>query len=43
MTSTPEAIGRLLCALRIHRSNYSGCEYTFAPQSVRCERCGRAL
>ena len=35
--------GRLLCKLGLHLSNYSGVAYTFAPQSVRCERCNRKL
>lgn len=36
-------LGKLLCLVRLHKSNYSGNAYTFAPQRIACERCGRKL
>lgn len=35
--------GRLLCWFGLHRSNYSGNAFTFAPARIRCERCGVLL
>lgn len=38
-------IGRLLCAIGIHRPDYSGNAHTHAPAPIRCERrhCRKAL
>lgn len=36
-------IGRLLCRLGFHRSDYSGNPHTHAPAPIRCERCRKEL
>jgi hypothetical protein len=36
-------IARLLCRLGLHKSNYTGCAYTFAPAPIRCERCRKKM
>jgi hypothetical protein len=35
--------GRLLCRVGLHLSNYSGSAYSFAPQTIRCERCNKDI